>query len=61
MRSIAAAIDRHADDAEVGPAVVARRGIDAQVGVAEAALDQSQKGFDAMNSGQSGKVILNWD
>jgi threonine 3-dehydrogenase len=24
-------------------------------------IDDFQKGFDAMNSGQSGKVILNWD
>ncbi|BES83008.1 hypothetical protein PEC302110_01050 [Pectobacterium araliae] len=24
-------------------------------------IDAFQKGFDAMRSGQSGKVILNWD
>ncbi|MFT6132956.1 MAG: threonine 3-dehydrogenase [Shewanella sp.] len=24
-------------------------------------IDDFQKGFDAMRSGQSGKVILNWD
>lgn len=24
-------------------------------------IDEFQKGFDAMRSGQSGKVILNWD
>ncbi|MGL5673691.1 MAG: hypothetical protein ACRDC9_11505, partial [Plesiomonas shigelloides] len=25
------------------------------------AIDDFQQGFDAMGSGQSGKVILNWD